>query len=259
MTPLPWLIRSLRRWIFTLAMAPLTVTAWCLVKTCAPREAYRRAVRFVTVIYPFVATPYSLFHPQRLARDRRGIMLQWMFGVMSRHGFVDPDVRVDGLAAIRRRHAEGRGVILCTVHTGLTMAMFSVLEREGWPNVVISRGSGHGWNWGCRGKIRLIRPGGDSLLRLRRCLRQGAIAVLYPDTLPLRDGPQTVVISPNLFRFARMTGTPLLYYDARLGGDGAIVISIVEPATGDVEEFAHFVSERNGWHTAIGQTANKTG
>ncbi len=254
-----WLTRTLRRPIFALAMAPLSLTAWLLVKICAPRRAYRGAVRFVTMLYPLVATTYARLHPQGLQRDRRGIMLQWMFGVMTRHGFVDLDVRVDDLAAIKRRHAEGRGVMLCTAHTGLTMAMFSVLEQQGWRNVLITRGSGHGWNWGCRNPIQLIRPGGDSLLQLRRCLRQGAVAVLYPDTLPSREGPQTIVISPNLFEFARMTGTPLLYYDARLAADGAIALDVVEPVTGRVEEFAGFVAGRNGWQTAIGRAPKTTG
>ena len=254
MTPQSWLTRNLRRAILALATAPLSLAAWLLVKTCSPRRAYRGAVRFVAILYPWVALLYSQLHPQKLRRDRRGIILQWMFGVMSRHGFVDPDVRVENLAAIRRRIGEGHGVILCTAHTGLTMVMFSVLEREGWDNVLISKGSGHGWNWGCRKPIRFIRPGGDSLLKLRRYLRQGTVAVIYPDTLPLYEGPQTVVISPNLFRFARVTGTPLPYYDARLAADGAIAIAIVEPATGDAEEFASFVAERTGWQTAVGRT-----
>lgn len=249
---------SLRRFTATLrgaglamAMFPLSLAAWLLVKTCPPRRAYRGAVRFVTLLYPLVAAPYGRLHRQGLNRDRRGIMLQWMLGVMTRHGFVDPEIRVVNLAALTRRHREGRGVILCTVHSGLTLAILAVLERHGWTNIAISRGSGHGWNWGCRRPVNLLRQGGNVLLRLRRQLRAGAVAVLYPDVLPRRDQPQTIVISPNIFRFARMTATPLLYYDARLAEDGAITMTIIEPVSGTVEEFASFVQDSYGWRTAI--------
>lgn len=257
MTFMRWLRRQLRHPISILACVPLSVTAWLLVKLCAPRRAYRHAVRLVLALYPLLAPAYARLHPQKLARDRRGIILQWMFGVMSRHGFIDLEIRVNNLTALRHRRAEGRGVILCTAHTGLTMAMFAVIEREGWANVLISGGSGHGWNWGCHHPIRLIRPSGDCLLRLRARLREGAVAIVYPDTQPSYDGPQTVAISPNLFRFARMTATPLLYYDACLAEDGMIEIAILEPGTGDPEEFAALLAERHGWKTAIVNAPNK--
>jgi hypothetical protein len=230
----------------------LALAAWILVKTCPPRAAFRCAVWFATLLHRIAAAPYARLRPQFPPRDRRGLILQWMFGVMTRHGHVDLDVRLVNGAAIERAYARAGRLILCTAHFGLTMAMFSALERRGHRFNLISTGRGHGWNWGCRQPLAIIQNDAHCLLHLRRSLDEGVIAVVYPDHLPPGNGVRPTLISPQIFRFARMTRTPLLYYDVRLEA-GAIVITVVEPETADAAEFGAFIAARAGWTWQVAQ------
>lgn len=235
----------IRNGALALCYRMLTVVAWILVKTSPPEAAYGRVVRFVNLVYPPLAALYRALYPEKLNRDRRVLMLQWMLSVMTRHGFVELKMRVSNFSAVESAFAKSGRLILCSAHFGLTMAIFSVLENRGLPFKSVTNGSGRGWNWGCRQPLDLIPADQHCLLRIRKALQERAIVVIYADYIPTHwNGIDCGAISPNIFRFARITSTPILYFDAQLAVDGATEINVVEPEIFDAEEFSRFVHAR---------------
>ena len=230
----------------------LTVAAWILVKTSSPEGAYARAVRFVTLVYPPLAVLYRKLYPERLNRDRRVLILRWMLSVMTRHGSVELKIRVANFSAVENTYAKSGRLILCTAHFGLTMAIFSLLENRGLPFKSVTSGSGKGWNWGCRQPLDLIPADQNCLLRIRKALEARVVVVIYADYIPSHwSGIDRGAISPNIFRFARITSTPILYFDARLAEDGATEINVVEPETLEAEEFRGFVQARTNMRWVV--------
>jgi hypothetical protein len=250
MRPIP---AALRARIVALGLLPISVIAWLLVRVLKPRAAYWGAAAFVGAVYPLIGWADRRLHRHSLPRDRRSLILRAMLGVMTRHGRVDPAVRLGNFELVERTYAEAGRLMLCTAHFGLTMAVFSVLERRGYAFNVVTSGHGKGWNWGCDRPLDRVKADEQCLRRLRASLAQGTIAVVYADAVPAHGTiGGDVEISPSLFRFARLTKTPILYFDARRLADGAIGIDFFQPEAADAEEFCRFVAERTGWRCAIG-------
>lgn len=163
-------------------------------------------------------------------RDIRLPVLQHMLCSATRHGGVPLRLRTENGNLLETMFREHGRLLLCTAHLGLTMAIQRVLHDRAIPLQMIgSPGRTDGLHWGCPRPAPIINSDTMSLLRARRVLTEGHALLAYPDTMKRTGAAFTFQVRRNLFHFAARTHTPVLFFDARLARDGAIVVHIMKP------------------------------
>lgn len=231
--------------------AGASAVAFALARLMPSNRLYPSCVRAAALMaWPLGERARRMFAVTR--PDARSIVLQHILCVATRHGGVAVHVRVENTTLLEdtwRRH--GR-LLLCTAHLGLTMAIQHVLHERGIPLQMI----GHppradGLHWGCPGPAPIIADDALCLVRARRALAQGHALMAYPDRVVHAGRTYAYHIRRNLFRFAIHTGTPVLFFDARLAKDGAILVHFARPrphpdGDGLAHAFRDFLRARTG-------------
>jgi hypothetical protein len=147
------------------------------------------------------------------------------------------DVHLVGQALLEERIRSGQAAIIVTVHGPCDAAINRVLEARGlkWtllaaaPEVV-----GKARLLGLEGALDVITQSKDTLLALRRKLREGRWVVADVDFASRRDrwAQLPPALSPALFELAPRVNVPLLYLWSRFQGPRVIELTFGEPGPG---------------------------
>lgn len=125
----------------------------------------------------------------------------------------------------RRKHGS---VLICTGHLGLTLSSHFALHKMGLePTFVVNLDKGirdtSGFNWGTEQKVSLIDAQESNVFQeISKALnRPNSVVVCFVDFF---DGGN-IYVSPNLFNWARLKNTPVIYMKSSPESLGLINIS----------------------------------
>jgi hypothetical protein len=240
----------------------ILIPALIFVIICAPEKRYWAALRWVEYLQPWAVFFYGRISKTPKQEQRiKIILLQRMLSAITRYADIELPIRSTTEQVLSEYHRQYGGLILCSAHFGLTMAIFSMLEKQGLPIISISNGGllkkSKGWNWGCKNPLRFIKKDSKSFITARKKLRASEIILAYSDHSSDNDVKNnTLSLSPNVFKFAYKIKAAILFLAADLATDGFIEIDFIEASypvstSSDelgivMNEFRLFVEKRMG-------------
>jgi hypothetical protein len=113
-----------------------------------------------------------------------------------------------------------------------------------------------GWNWGDAEPLRKMEALDPGLFRkLSRRLAEKERVVCFVDYTPGSEPRERMMISPNLFAWARTAQVPVVFMIAQLGADGCIRVTLEYAPSDDGADlaaaFVRFVARRGGWQCEL--------
>jgi hypothetical protein len=144
------------------------------------------------------------------------------------------DVQLVGEALLDERIRRGQAGIIVTVHGPCDAAINRVLEARGLKWTLLAAGPDvvrKARLLGLDGALDVITQSKDTLLALRRKLREGRWVVADVDFAQRRDrwARRPPALSPALFELALRLNTPLVYLWSRFKGPRVIELTFGEP------------------------------
>lgn len=244
-------------------VALIDVMAEACVRVVPRTRAYDALVALSALVHMATKGVYAVLRRNSPKRDFRALILRDMLCAATGADGFPIHTRVLGGDALERVHAAHGRVILCTVHFGLTLAVFSAIEACGIApaGLGLVTGKRDRFAWGCTKPVLLIESDAMGLLRARAALDQGHALVVFPEMARSRaelpdSGDPAFDIAPNVFTFARLTKTPVLFFSSALDPDGAIRLEFLEPVhsvprspedeAALIDDFCRFVEVRTG-------------
>ena len=237
-----------------------TVSARLIATIQAPQRRYWAALSWVQCLEPLASffQRCGFMKPQNTV-PIKVILLQRILSAITRYAYIELPLRIINEKTLDYYRRKYNGFLLCGAHFGMTLAIFSLMEKKGQPIISISDGGlttkAYGWNWGCTNSLRLIKRDAHSFVKARKKLAEGEIVLAYSDYVSDDDlKNNTLSLSPNVFEFAYKLSVPILFFGADLAPDGVIEIDFVESSYPIVtttealavvkEDFRLFVAER---------------
>jgi len=150
------------------------------------------------------------------------------------HRFV-PQQTAHGVELLQPNKDNGNPAIVVTLHSPLSGSLLKLYETLEIPSTTIIRDPDkvqkNAELLGMKGKIDHVNLTPDCLFSIRRKLAAGRLVSVCVDFVSKqKDGASDMMISPSLFEFAKMTGSPIVYARVGVSNDANIEITFASPA-----------------------------
>ena len=247
-----WRLKLWRLFLFDRAMDLIAYPVWL---AGSPATAQQRAFRFAKRVAPWLERLRGRCGPGAI--PMRTILMNRLITRMTRYGNSFPlDIEVHNAAALDTARSEGRGVLIVTMHTFMTLSAHGALRREGLSPLFIGNEKSDmtGWNWGHPTPLKGIDAHHPATLlrKLDAALKEGRTVVSFVDfTDQRKSDSRDVLISPNLFAWAHARQVPMLYMFTYLDETGKIHLELEEAAAREpafnasLPAFLEFLSKRS--------------
>jgi hypothetical protein len=173
-------------------------------------------------------------HRNKRAYGWREIMFERMLILLDRAGLGSPpDVITHGREILRQAAEDGPTVVL-TLHSPVDAVLNRLFDEAGIPWVLLATRAEkiipRARLLGLRGPLEVVGRDDDSLLTLRRHLREGrAVCACVDFVWPKHLARRRVFVGPALFEFGIRTGCAIVYADTRVTDDGRIDVAYTLP------------------------------
>jgi lauroyl/myristoyl acyltransferase len=165
------------------------------------------------------------------------IALHFVLNTLTKNGTeFDPVIAVNGYEGLERALAAGRGVLLITPHTALSLLMVRLFHDAGLDPVVVAvdpqmRVSG------TRVRAQTVQPSRTFLVETRSRLRGGKLVCAMPDrpdhqegrTIEFGTANGPVIIATPLMHLAARCGAEVLFIETHFDGRG-VAANFAAPA-----------------------------
>lgn len=248
-----------------------------LINICI-RFVYRRIMDFSVNFLLYFWPKETLQRRSFLFSQSMGAILAWTFGarqlgtpsyeahifnsLITRLSRISPglalDIIVDNRSLLTESLQHGKGVVIATVHSQLSLSLHSIRDSKGRPPLFV--GNHHddmtGWNWGSIDPIEALNAQDSMvLMHVRSALTSGRIVACFVD---FNEGPKgPTFTSPNLFALAHLMQVPVLHMLCTLETGGRIRIDLAKEPQNltdphkKAEAFVKFIETRLGVRLSI--------
>jgi lauroyl/myristoyl acyltransferase len=220
------------------------------------RLRYGAAVRLARAATPLIRRTQAYGEQRKRNVDGAGeIALHFVLDTLTKHGTTfDPVIAVNGYEALERALAKGKGVLLITPHTVLSILAWRLIYDAGLNPVGIAADPQLRVS-GTRVVGEMLQPSPTFLLEVRSKLRGGRLVCAMPDreehqegrTIEFETAGGKVIVATALMQVAARCGAEVVFYKAHFDGRG-VVADFAAPAPESIgsadavtRDFAEFV------------------
>jgi lauroyl/myristoyl acyltransferase len=220
------------------------------------RLRYGVTVRLARAATPLIRRTQAYGEQRKRNVDGAGeIALHFVLDTLTKHGTTfDPVIAVNGYEALERALAKGKGVLLITPHTVLSILAWRLIYDAGLNPVGIAADPQLRVS-GTRVVGEMLQPSPTFLVEVRSKLRGGRLVCAMPDreehqegrTIEFETAGGKVIVATALMQVAARCGAEVVFYKAHFDGRG-VVADFAAPAPesmGSAEavtrDFAEFV------------------
>jgi lauroyl/myristoyl acyltransferase len=225
------------------------------------RHRFGTALLLARAATPFIRRTQAYDEQRKTNVDGVGeIALHFVLNNLTKHGTTfDPVIAVNGFEALERALAKGRGVLLITPHTVLSILAYRFIYDAGLNPVGVAvdpelRVSG------TRVATQMLQPTPTFLLEVRSLLRGGRLVCAMVDrgehqegrTIEFDTAGGKVIVATALMQVAARCGAEVAFYEAHCDGRG-VVANFAAPAPESMgsadavtRDFAEFVRAHVG-------------
>jgi hypothetical protein len=167
-------------------------------------------------------------------------------------------ITTSGLDLLIDLHSKHERLIICSGHFPLNRIVHQVLGELSLPYVVVSTVKGFDmWGNFKRPNCKILPVSAHVFLHAKRHLLAGDIVITDIDRV---NKGQVIEVSPNLFRLAQLTATPVLFVRTALTDQGRILVHFEAPSqlliqSADInfclQEFIRFLDQSSQFPASI--------